>query len=165
MDILGRIDDGLNPKDPIKKTDHTLFESKIDKSLGMITESLDSFLKIIETPTSNKIEPIIGYLQTAGPEDLEDWINALEIAVVEREVLNQWTLKLAQETQKLNIPVHMKPIISGILEALGISGWEDASQNEFCSLCNERGHNNNNCPHPACPKCGYAGHELKDCTA
>lgn len=128
MDILGRIDDGLNPKDEIKRTDYSLFESKITKSLGMITESLDSFLNIIESPRNKQVGAIMNYLQTVGPIELEEWVNALEIAVVDREVLNRWTLGLAQETLKLDLPQHLKPVLSGVLEALSAAPWSEPSQ-------------------------------------
>ena len=133
-DLFKRIDDSLNPKDQIKKTDYTIFENKMAKSFGMVTESLDSFLNIIEHPTNKDHGPIIDYLKTASPAEIEDWINALDIAVVDREVLNRWTLSLAQKTQQeLNIPPNMKPILMGVLEALGASEWEgvDATKDDF----------------------------------
>jgi len=46
-DLFKRIDDSLNPKNQIKKTDYTIFENKMAKSFGMVTESLDSFLNYI----------------------------------------------------------------------------------------------------------------------
>jgi len=124
-DLFKRIDDSLNPKDKIKKTDYTIFENKMAKSFGMVTESLDSFLNIIEHPTNKNHHQIFEYLKTATPAEIEDWINALDIAVVDREVLNRWTLSLAQKTsEELNVPAHMKPILSGVLEALGVQEWE-----------------------------------------
>lgn len=131
MDLFDRIDNGLNPVDPIKKTNHNLFESKIKKSLGMITESLDSFLNIIENPTNKDSAPIISYLKTA-PEELEDWINALEIAVIDREIMNRWVLGLAQQTQQeLPVPQHMKPVLSGVLEALSAAEWSEPGISQF----------------------------------
>lgn len=129
-DLFDRIDKGLNPVDPIKKTNHNLFESKIKKSLGMLTESLDSFLNIIENPTNKDSTPIINYLKSA-PEELEDWVNALEIAVVDREVMNGWVLGLAQQTQELPIPPRMKPVLAGVLEALSASEWSEPGISQF----------------------------------
>lgn len=136
MDNLFRnIDDALNPMNPIRKIDHSLFESKITKSLGIITESLDSFLDIIEKPTTKHVEPIINYLKTATPEELEEWINALEIAVVDREVMNRWVLGLAQDTeQKLPVPQHMKPVLSGVLEALNAAPWQETEPTQHGDL-------------------------------
>jgi len=125
-DLFHNIDDRLNPKDKIKKTDYNLFESKIAKSLGMITEGLDSFLKIIENPTSQDSRPIFNYLRTATPDEVEDWVNALEIAVVDREIMNRWVLGLAQDTSKLpNLPSNIKPVLSGVLEALSAAPWSE----------------------------------------
>lgn len=133
-DLFKRIDDSLNPKDQIKKTDYTIFENKMAKTFGIVTESLDSFINIIEHPVNKDHGPIIDYLKSATPAEIEDWINALEITVVEREVLNRWTLGLAQKTQQeINVPPNMKPVLAGVLEALGASEWEgiDATKDQY----------------------------------
>lgn len=137
MDELFRnIDDALNPVNPIKKTDHSLFESKIAKSLGMVTESLDSFIKIIENPTSKRIEPILNYLKTTTPDELEDWVNALEITVIDREVMSKWALDLAQATEQLPIPQRMKPVLAGVLEALSIASWQEPDPDQHIDPTN-----------------------------
>lgn len=125
-DLFKRIDDSLNPKDQIKKTDYTIFENKMAKAYGMITESLDSFLNIIEHPVHKDAHPVIEYLKTVGPADLEDWVSALEIAVIEREVINRWTLALAEKTQReLNLPANLRPHMAGVLEALNAAPWSE----------------------------------------
>lgn len=125
-DLFKRIDDNLNPKDQIKKTNYNLFENRMAKAYGMITESLDSFLNIIERPVHKDAHPVIEYLKTVGPADIEDWVSALEIAVVEREVINRWTLALAEKTQReLNLPSNLRPHMAGILEALNAAPWSE----------------------------------------
>lgn len=123
-DLFKRIDDSLNPKDQIKKTDYTIFENKMAKTFGIVTESLDSFLNIIERPVNKDAHPVIEYLKTVSPADLEDWVSALEIAVVEREVINRWTLALAEKTlRELNLPSNLRPHLAGVLEALNAAPW------------------------------------------
>ena len=122
--LFKRIDNILNPKDQIKKTDYTLFENKMAKSFGMITENLDSFLNIIERPVNKNHGPIFDYLKTASPNEIDDWVNALEIAVVDHEIINRWALALTEKTeQELELSQPQRVVIAGVKEALGIAPW------------------------------------------
>lgn len=124
-DLFKRIDDKLNPKDQIKKTNYSLFENKMAKSLGMVTESLDSYLNVIERPVNKNPGPIFDYLKTLGPNELDDWVNALEIAVVEREGINRWALSLAEKTEELALSQQQRVTLAGVKEALGVAPWSD----------------------------------------
>lgn len=106
------------------------FEERLEKSLGILSESIDSYLDVIQNRdwAANPDETVTRMMNflKQSPEELDDWVSALEIAVVEWEILNNFTLDLAAATNKLeNLPTHLRPVVAGVLEALSAAEWSD----------------------------------------
>jgi hypothetical protein len=115
MNLEDRISNSINTK---QQYQFNLFEYHLNRALS-IKESLDSFLKIIETPSYNSINKIKEYLSHSDQNELDDWVNALDIAVSDRNEINRWTMALAHMSKDLPLAAKTKPILMGILELLG----------------------------------------------
>lgn len=100
----------------------TIFELKLNRLL-CIKEDIDSFLAVIENPNFDNFDALRKYLQSSTPDELEDWVSALEIAVLDREQMTRWTLALAKFTYTLPLSAKSKPIVAGILEALNVPDY------------------------------------------
>ena len=123
--ISKRMNSNSNSKSEINMFEYTL------NRLLCIKESLDSFLKIIDTPSYNSIHKIKAYLNSGTEAELEDWVNALEIAVVDREQINRWTLALANITKEMPISSRSKSVLAGVLEALNATDYMPRTETEI----------------------------------
>lgn len=98
------------------------FEDRIDWALSEpIMEDVDSFMSIIEKSWSVDDKGLFKYLQTAAPEEIEDWVNALDLAVNTRGISNRWVFALVEQTQEKlgnKVPLPMRPILIGMLEQI-----------------------------------------------
>lgn len=98
------------------------FDEKLDRAMDEpITEDVDGFLSIIEKPWSVDDRGLFKYLATSGPDDMEDWVNALDIAVNDRGLGNRWVFALVEQThEKLGqkLPIQLRPIVLGMLEQI-----------------------------------------------
>jgi len=118
MNLPDNIDDKLNPLNIPKFDKISKFESNILTSFGLLKESVDSFLGLIEKPWGCDVNKLMDYLKNADESDLTDWVSALEIAIVDRKQQDRWTLGLTERTEGLNLPQRLKSILIGIMDAL-----------------------------------------------
>ncbi|MEM3000663.1 MAG: hypothetical protein QXP41_00525 [Candidatus Nitrosocaldus sp.] len=97
------------------------FIRKLDRSLGILSESIDAYLDVIKNSWKVDVKKLMGYLANAPEDELEDWINALDIGVRDWGLINRYTLNLVQATDRLdNIPKKMRPILMGILDEFDV---------------------------------------------
>ncbi len=98
------------------------FEDKIEWAMGEpIMEDVDSYLSIIEKSWSVDDRGLFKFLAASGPEEIEDWVNALDIAVNDRGLGNRWIFALVEQThEKLGkiMPVQLRPVVIGMLEQI-----------------------------------------------
>lgn len=99
------------------------FEDKIEWAMAdPIMESIDSFMSIIEKPWSVDDKGLFKYLESSeDPVDIENWVDALDIAVNERGLGNRWVFALVEQTyEKLSnkMPIELRPIVMGMLEQI-----------------------------------------------
>lgn len=98
------------------------FEDKLEAAMGEpLMEDINSFLSVIEKSWSVDERGLFKYLQSASPEEVENWVDALDMAVNERGLGNRWVHALVEQTfEKLagKIPLKARPIIMGMLEQM-----------------------------------------------
>jgi hypothetical protein len=106
------------------------FETKLNQCFRIITEDMDTFISIMEKPWNVKIDKLEKYLQNATEDELIDWVNSLEIAVLDRGEQTRWTLSLAEMTQRLKLPQSIKLVLTSVLEALHAAPWQSVEKHD-----------------------------------
>lgn len=111
------------PKTPDTKVPGVeAFEDKLEWAMAEpITEDVDSYMSIIERPWSVDDKGLFKFLESSDSSEVENWVNALDIAVNERNLGNRWVFALVEQThEKLahKMPVELRPIVIGMLEQI-----------------------------------------------
>jgi hypothetical protein len=109
-------------------------ESSFEHHLGMVLSedvvmederTIQSFLDVMHSPWSMDEHKLFGYLKTLSPEELDDWVSALEI-VVEQGDGDRWIHGLTERTLKeLSLTQGAKARTQGILIDLEASPVDD----------------------------------------
>lgn len=124
-DIRALLASGLNFEDgrvfaETSPQAESTFSVELDRVLSenTITESMDtvqSFLDVVQSPWSMDEHRLFEYLNTLAPEELDDWVSALEICVENGEG-DRWVHSLLERSQReLRLTQSGKARVQGIL--------------------------------------------------
>lgn len=133
-DIRRLILNGLNFEDGKKLAESPMeaessFAYNLNKVLSeevvMSEDTVQSFLDVMRSPWSMDEHRLFEYLQTLAPEEIDDWVSALEV-MVEQGDGDRWIHGLTERTLKeLHLSPHGKARVQGILIDLQASPVDD----------------------------------------
>lgn len=96
-----------------------------------ILEGMDGYLQLLETPWSTEKSRVLDYLKNSPPDDITDWVNALEIAA-ERGESSRWIEDLIRKSyEELPLTSDAKMRLSGILESMNAADWQEQDNNKW----------------------------------
>lgn len=100
----------------------------LSEGVVMSEDTVQSFLDVMRSPWSMDEHKLFDYLKTLAPEEIDDWVSAMEI-VVEQGDGDRWIHGLTERTLKeLNLSQHGKARVQGILIDLQASPVDDPMQ-------------------------------------
>lgn len=105
------------------------FERKLSAALRpTILEGMDGFINLLENPWAADKSQVFEYLKNSPPEDLIDWVGALEI-VAGRAEDSRWLEDLIRRTyEELPLNGNAKARLGQLLDQMNAADWQIESQ-------------------------------------